>query len=391
MGEPGPAMLTIVADEAIPFVREAFGLVGQVQALPEVEITPEAVRTADLLVVRTVTRVDRRLLDGSSVRWAGTVTIGMDHLDLPYLQQRGIAYASAPGCNANSVCEYVAAALLRLAVEVGFELSGLRLGIVGVGNIGSRVARMARALGMTPLLCDPPRARAEGEDGFVPLEQLLAESDVVTLHVPLSKEGPDSTWHLADERFFAALRPGTIFINTSRGNVVDEAALRSAVDRGCVSAAVLDVWSGEPNISPETAARAEIATPHIAGYSFEGRVNGTRQVFEAACRALGLAATWDAAPLLPPPPVPLLRLAADGRPAAQVLDDAVRAVYAIRRDDEKLREALRLPAGEIAQAVRTLRSRYPQRRELAATRLELVSPSPALLAAAAGLGFTMGA
>ncbi|MBM4320152.1 MAG: DUF3410 domain-containing protein, partial [Deltaproteobacteria bacterium] len=331
----------------------------------------------------------RPLLEGSRVRWAGTATAGTDHLDLAYLRQRGIGFASAPGGNAAAVCEYVGAALLRLAVEQGLSLAGATLGVVGVGRIGSRVARMAEALGMSLLLCDPPRARLEGPERFVPLERLLAGSDFVTLHVPLTGSGSEATWRLAGERFFAALRPGAVLLNTSRGEVVDEAALRRALQQGRVAHAVLDVWEDEPRISPATAALAAIATPHIAGYSLDGKVAATRLVYEAACRALGLPAVRDALPPLPPAPVPELRLDPAGRPAAQVLDEAVRAVYDLRRDDRALRAALQLPPPESASAFGQLRRGYPTRWEFGHTRLALPGQAGELRAAAAGLGFAV--
>ena len=282
--------LKIVLDENIPYGREAFETLGEVVLRPGRAISPEDVRDADMLMVRSITKVNAALLDGSKVRLVATATIGVDHLDEPYLRERGISFASAPGCNANSVGEYIAAALLVLAETRGFQLSYRKLGIIGHGNVGKRVEQKARALGMEVVLNDPPLARETGEKRYRPLEDIF-DCPIITTHVPLVKSGPDATRHLLNERFFSRCKTGTIILNTSRGSVCDGNALRAALESGKIGAAALDVWEGEPNVDMQLLANCAIATPHIAGYSFDGKVSGTQQIYEAACAFLKIDPT----------------------------------------------------------------------------------------------------
>jgi len=378
-----------VCSSSMPFAREAFETLGDVVMREGRAIGPADVRDARLLAVRSTTPVNRALLQGSAVRFVGTATIGHDHIDRAYLEEAGIAWAYAPGCNANSVAEYFAAALLRLAVREGRALEGLTAGVIGVGNVGRRVVEVCRTLGLRVLQNDPPRARAEGPGAFVALDRVLAEADVVTLHVPLTGEGPDATRGLAGAAFFERLADGAVFVNAARGAVVDSGALCRAIDSGRVRAAVIDTWEGEPEIPRALLERAAIGTPHIAGYSFEGKVAGTRMVYEAACRFLNTGPAWDPEPLLPPPDVPELRVRATHRADEEVLDEAVAAVYDVERDDAALRAALRLPPREQAAHFDRLRKSYRVRREFRATRLALDGASPRLAARAAGLGFNV--
>jgi len=355
----------ILADRNIPLVREAFGCLGEVTLYPGRRLSREQVAGADILLVRSVTPVNAALLEGSRVRFVGTATIGTDHVDQAYLARRGVGFASAPGSNANSVAEYLTAALLELADAVlpGRTLRGLTLGIIGAGNVGRRVEEKARALGLDVLLNDPPLARATGLPKYRPLEELF-RADVLTLHVPLTREGPDATHHLADARFFERMREGAVFINTSRGAVADTAALSAALDSGRLAAAVLDVWEGEPDIPADLLSKVFIGTPHIAGYSYDGKVNGTRMIFEAACRHFGLDLTWDPSGRLPEPAPAVIPLGdLRGEAACRA---AVRVAYDIRRDDTALRETLNLPPGERGAAFDRLRKEYPVRREFAA-------------------------
>lgn len=378
--------MRILADDNIPYAAEAFGHLGEVEVRPGPSLVPTDLAGVDVLLVRSTVRVDAALLAECAPRFVGTATIGTDHVDLEYLASRGIPFASAPGSNANSVAEYVFAALLELAADNdGRPLAGRTLGIVGVGNVGSRVAAMARALGMRAVLNDPPRARREGPGAFVELGVLLAESDIVTLHVPLTREGPDATHHLAGPGFFARLREGATFVNTSRGAVADSAALGCELDAGRIGSAVLDVWDGEPAFDPGLAARARIATMHIAGHSFDGKVLGTRILYEAACRALGAQADWRVE--LPPPEVRLLELDAAGRARDDVLREAVRAVYDVRRDDAALRALCDLAPAERGRRFDALRRGYPVRREFFNTEVALAGGGEEIETALAALGF----
>ena len=281
--------MLLVIDDKIPFMRGQAERLGRAVYLPGAEIAPADVREADALIVRTRTRIDRHLLDGSCVRFVATATIGTDHIDTAYLDSRGIGWASAPGCNAGSVAQYVACALAGLWQEGVLTMPPEKctMGVVGVGHVGKRVCEAVRRMGCRVLECDPPRAEAEGSAGFATLEEVLAEADVVTLHVPLTRAGKYATFHMADASFFDALKKKPVFINAARGEVADTEALIAAIDAGKVSAAVIDTWEQEPHISPELLRRARIATPHIAGYSADGKACGTRMALEAVARALG--------------------------------------------------------------------------------------------------------
>ena len=268
----------LVADRDIPFLAGVLENWFDVRYLPGREITAADVRDAVALVVRTRTRCDAALLAGSAVRLVATATIGTDHIDVDYCDSRGITVAGAPGCNAGGVAQYVACALHALSLD----RPGATLGVIGVGYVGKLVAEAGRRAGMHVLLSDPPREAAEGPAGFTPLPELLAASDVVTLHIPLWPENRD--W--ADARFFAAMKPGASFINTSRGEVVDEAALLAARPR--LGRIVIDVWRNEPAINRALLAAADIATPHIAGYSIQGKINGTTAVVRAVGHTFGI-------------------------------------------------------------------------------------------------------
>lgn len=269
----------LVVDRDIPFLEGVADPWFEVRALPGKAIGPADVRDAAALLVRTRTRCDAALLDGSAIRLVATATIGTDHIDLDYCASHGITVASAPGCNAAAVAQYVRVALHTL----GLDRPGTTLGVIGVGHVGTLVAEAGRRRGMRVLLNDPPREAAEGPAGFTPLPELLAQSDVVTLHIPLWPENRD----FADAAFFAAMKPGASFINASRGEVVDEAALLAA--RPKLDKLVIDVWKNEPDINRTLLAAADIATPHIAGYSIQGKMNGTT----AVVRALGEAFDID--------------------------------------------------------------------------------------------------
>jgi erythronate-4-phosphate dehydrogenase len=377
--------MRILADENISYVREAFRALGHVQTISGRAITAETLEGVSMLLVRSITKVSRALLEHSSVRFVATATIGEDHVDTAYLAERGIGFASAPGSNADSVREYVAAAILVLAERFQFDLKKMTLGIVGVGNVGKRVVKSAETLGLTCVLNDLPLARKTGDPRYRPIEEALA-CDIVTLHVPLTKDGPDRTYHLADETFIRHMKPGAILINTARGPVADGTAIKHALDDGHLKGCVLDVWEGEPNIDIELLQRVAIGTPHIAGYSFDGKVNGTRRIYEAACRFLGVEPRWDPAPLLPAPECPYLEL--DGTDP-EALRHGVRAVYDIMRDDAAMRAMSSVPAEERPRLFDRLRKGYPRRREFFNTRVCVSPPNPELERSLAGIGFTV--
>jgi erythronate-4-phosphate dehydrogenase len=324
--------MRIVADRNIPLVSEAFSQFGRVTLVNGREICRETVADADILLVRSVTKVNRELIDHTSVRFVGTATIGTDHVDQEYLAAKTVGFTAAPGSNALSVAQYLTCALVCISRKLSMDLNGKILGIIGAGNVGFRVAPLARALGMRCMLCDPPLQRASSGSSFFSLEQLLRESDALTLHVPLTTTGADATLGMAHDGFFKAMKPGAIFINTSRGPVVTEEALRAHRDK--LAAIVLDVWENEPDINLETLRATDIATPHIAGYSFDGKVSGTKMLYEAACAFFGMQSRWSAVSHA----IAHMPTLIDVRDASDPLAKALSVAYPIDDDDALLRE-----------------------------------------------------
>lgn len=274
--------MKFVADVDIPFLKDVLEPYAEVVYKKGMEICREDILDADALLIRTRTRCDASLLEGTKVSLITTATIGMDHIDLDYCRSHGIEVANASGCNAGGVMQYVFSALYGVAARKGIKIDGATIGIIGVGNVGKKVEYLAEYLGFKILRCDPPRAQREGSDGFCSLEHLLAESDVVTLHVPLD----DSTRGLASADFFTLMKPGSIFINASRGEVVDEKALIEASPK--FGAIVIDTWNNEPDVDENLIDIVDIATPHIAGYSFQGKLNGTALAVRAVASHFGI-------------------------------------------------------------------------------------------------------
>ncbi len=287
--------MKIIVDDKIPYIREKLALLAdEVVYLGGAAITAADVKDADALIVRTRTRCNSQLLKGSKVRFVATATIGFDHIDTAYLQQAGIAWTNCPGCNAGSVAQYLECSLLLLEQHRGLSLKNATIGIVGCGHVGSKVKAVAERLGMHVLVCDPPL----GDPSFVSLETIEQTADIITFHVPLTHEGTDATYHMADEAFFHRLTRVPYIINTSRGEVVDNAALLSALLEGRVKDAVIDVWEHEPLLDETLLQKVFIGTPHIAGYSADGKVNADNMVIDALCRHFQL--THPGA-IIPPP------------------------------------------------------------------------------------------
>jgi len=339
--------MKIVADENIPFAREAFSSLGDVTLAHGRRMPP--LHDTDVLIVRSITRVDEALLGNSPVRFVGTATIGYDHIDVDYLKKRNIGFASAPGSNSNSVSEYVVAALLVYARDRGITLDGRSIGVIGVGNVGSKVVRKCESLGMRVLKNDPPLYDKTRDPSFLPLGDVIT-ADFITLHVPLAKDGDYPTYHMVNRDFVRSMNG--VLINSSRGSVVDEGALSSALG-GAVHAAILDVWENEPNIDRSLALRVS-GTPHIAGYSFDGKVNGTQMMYDAVCHHFGIEPEWNAGEVLPPGAT-IACSWVHGSTDEDVLRDAVHQVYDIERDFETFRRSM-------ADFDR-LRKEYPVRRE----------------------------
>lgn len=358
-------MIKIIADDKIPFLKGALEPFADVVYLPGKEISREVLKGADALLIRTRTKCTESLIKGTTIRFIGTATIGFDHIDTQYCENNNIEWTNAPGCNSSSVQQYIAAALLKIAHESGFKLSDKTIGIIGVGKVGLKVEKLARALGMKVFLNDPPRARAEGEANFHSLATILFQSDIITIHVPLNVVGEDSTYYLMNEKSFKKMNNGVLFINSSRGEVTKTSALKQALVSGKLSRAVIDVWENEPDIDLNLLKKVSIATPHIAGYSTDGKANGTSMVVNSLCKHFNLPLkNWYPASV-PLPATPELTIDANGKSDEDVIREAVFHTYNITTDDFKFRSS---PSDFEKQ-----RGDYPLRREFTSYRINLLN------------------
>lgn len=346
----------IIIDEDIPFIRGVLEDYAQVHYLPGKSISQNKVKDADGLIIRTRTSCNKELLAGASVRFIGSATTGKDHVDEAFCKKTGIRFIHAPGCNAGSVKQYVAAALSVIMKKTAYSSKQLTLGIIGAGQIGSRIRKMASILGFRVLTNDPPRERREGPSGFSSLTRVLLESDIVTVHVPLSRHGEDATFHMIHDDFLRKMKPGSYLINTSRGAVADTGALKRHADRLHY---VLDVWENEPDIDTGLLRDAFLATPHIAGYSVDGKANASGTVIREAARYFGFPlGSWE--PEMPQPTHD--KIEADSSDERCNVYDAILQTYDIRKDDKKLRDN--------PESFERLRNGYPQRWEFEHYRAE---------------------
>ena len=339
-------------------LREAFSHFGKVILVDGRSLTNKNVKDADALIVRSITRVDEELLNKSKVRFVGTATIGTDHIDLGYLKSKNISFADAKGCNADSVAEYIFTALLKIASEKNISLREKTIGVVGIGNIGSRVVRLAESLGMKVMKNDLPLERKGIGSNYVNLNEIL-KADIITLHVPLSFEGIDKTFHLLNENNLKEIKRDAIIINTSRGAVIDNIALLNETIRKYFNL-ILDVWEDEPLINLDLLAKTQIATAHIAGYSLEGKVNGTKMIYDALCRFTNTKPEWT--PELPFIESFNLKLP-DFNSDEEKLYKLFSSIYNIEKDDAGLREISNYKLNERAGYFDLLRKNYPVRRE----------------------------
>ena len=378
--------INIVAGESIPFAKEAFDALGNITFLPGRAITSANLKDTNVLLVRSITKINEALLQGSAVEFVGSASAGVDHIDEAYLQARNIAYASASGSNANSVAEYVIASLLILAKQQGISLSGKTIGIVGVGNIGKLVKSKAEALGMSPVLNDPPLAQI-GLIDHRSLEETL-DCDVVTLHTPLTTEGPWPTYHLLNEQTFKKLKPSAIFINAARGEVVDTRALLEAIKQRRVGPTVLDVWEQEPDINWDLFQAVTIGTPHIAGHSFDAKANGTFMIYTALCKYLGVDPTWNPVQSLPPPIVPSIEIDSQKESDEEILGEIVAQIYDLEADCHHMKHLLDFPPEKRHTRFDELRKHYPVRREFHRTCIKLSKNKSSLRQILARLGFS---
>ncbi len=378
--------MQIIADENIPYVKSAFANLGEVHTVEGRHLRCAAdLGEAEILLVRSVTQVNEKLLTKSAVRFVGTATIGLDHVDLDYLQQQNIGFASAPGSNATAAAEYVISALLVIAERQGFQLRDKTVGIIGGGNVGSRVFKKLKALEVECIIYDPPLQEKTNDPIYVDLQTVLS-TDIITLHVPLSKKGAYPTYHLVNADFLAQLREDVILVNTSRGAVVDESALLKTLTACPAMSVILDVWNNEPNINLSLLQRTALATPHIAGYSFDGKVRGTKMLYAAVCDYFQHIPTWQVETELPAPPL-------TGLSFSKTVDDnaaiytAVMACYDVRRDEAALRRINKATYPGIF--FDDLRKNYPLRREFSGTEIIFPIEKQMLAKTLQQLGFSV--
>jgi erythronate-4-phosphate dehydrogenase len=355
--------LKIVADDKIPFLRGVLEPFAEIEYLPGKSIENSHLKDVDALLTRTRTCCNENLLKNTGVQFIGTATIGYDHIDTTWCEKHGIVWKNAPGCNASSVNQYIASTLINLSDKFNFSLKDRTLGVVGVGNAGSKVVHTAEMMGMRVYLCDPPRVRYEGVCGFISLEGIIRDCDIITFHVPLSLGGTDKTYQMINRGFLAGVNPGTFIINTSRGEVADGNALKEALRQGKIAGMALDVWENEPDIDRELLNNCCQATPHIAGYSADGKARGTAMIIHELSRHFNLGIEdWETNDV-PEPINPLIRIDCQGITNEEILKRAILGTYNARDDDRRLRES---PAN-----FEKLRGEYPPRREFKAYTLIL--------------------
>ncbi len=374
--------MKFIIDDKIPYIKGALEPFGEVIYLPGSKTTAGIVKDADAIITRTRTICNEKLLEGSSVKFIATATIGFDHIDTNYCKQAGIEWTNAPGCNSKSVEQYIASTLFVLAEKEGFQLNGKTIGMVGVGQVGSKVAKVCEILGMKVLLNDPPRARAEGTEQFVSLDEIKQKADIITLHVPLNMEGEDATFHLAGSAFFESLAKQPIVINSCRGEVVDSVAAKTAIAKQQISGLVLDCWENEPDIDLDLLDKCVLATPHIAGYSKDGKANGTSMSIQAISRKFNLGIDDWQAKNVELPGQTIIRLDGSSSSEETLIGKAILATYDIRNDDSDLRKD--------PSQFEKLRGDYPVRREFPVFTIEHENLQQQTIEKLKMLGFKIG-
>lgn len=373
--------MNIICDPNLLMSESLFSHLGDVTMIEGRELTHEDVLQADMLIIRSTAKITPSLMEGSHVSFIGSGVIGIDHLDKSYLAERNIPWVSAPGCNAESVADYFITALLSLGQMNKMTWEGKTLGIVGVGHVGTAIWHRAKALGMHIIGCDPFKS----EEGYVDFDELLAQSDVVTFHTPLTTDGPYPTYHLFSGARVRKVKPGAVLINMARGSVIESEITCAAIDHGFLSDVIIDCWEGEPDWHAELSSRAFLATPHAAGHAYEGRLNGTLAVYRAACDFLGQDS--GEIPALPIPPVPTIEMDVAGLADEDVLYRLTSQVCDIEGDSRRFRSAFSSVPEERRLAFDNLRKNYPMRRLFAATTVTLHHATDALHQKVSGIGF----
>lgn len=366
--------MKIIIDENIAFAEEAFSTLGNVELIYGREINTSNLKNADVLVVRSITKINKSLLEGTNIKFVGTATIGTDHIDKDYLKSKNIFFADAAGCNSHAVKEYFFTALLNILNEKKLSFKDLTLGVVGVGNIGRKIVPLAETLGIKVLQNDPPLERESVKNNFVDLKKILT-ADIITLHVPLNLEGQDKTFHLFDENVLSQLKNETILINASRGPVIDNEALNSLIEKKNLTVA-LDVWENEPGINIDLLKKVKFASPHIAGYTLEGKVNGTIIIYDSLCKFLDVKPAWK--PILPPVINSEIKLERD-LSIEENLKYIFNKIYSIENDDKEMRKNISLPNEERGKYFDQLRKNYKLRREFNNYTIEIEKEQPELI------------
>jgi len=355
--------IKIIADQDIPFLKGVFEPYAEIEYYPGNNITNMVVKNADALIIRTRTKCNRDLLHGSTVKFISSATIGFDHIDTDYCEKNKIIWTNAPGCNSSSVQQYVAAALINISRKYNFSLKERTIGIVGVGHVGTKIVKLAEYFGMTVLLNDPPRVRNEGLCGFISLEGILRDCDIITFHVPLNMTGEDKTYHMIDENLLEKVNPGTFIINTSRGEVADTEALKEVLRSGKVAGAIIDVWEREPEIDVDLLNLVDIGTPHIAGYSADGKANGTSMSVQALSKYFNLGIdNWSPASV-PVPDNTMINIYNRSASGENIIAEAIINTYNIPEDVMRLRKS--------PETFEKQRADYPLRREFNAYSVKL--------------------
>jgi erythronate-4-phosphate dehydrogenase len=347
--------IKIIADKDIPFLKGVFEPYAEIEYYRGNDITNKVVKNADALIIRTRTKCNRDLLQGSTVKFISSATIGFDHIDTDYCKKNKITWTNAPGCNSSSVQQYMAAALMYISKKHNFSLKERTIGIVGVGHVGTKIVKLAEYFGMTVLLNDPPRVREERLCGFISLEGILRDCDVITFHVPLNITGEDKTYHMIDEKLLEKVNPGTFIINTSRGEVADTESLKKALRSGKVAGAIIDVWESEPDIDVDLLNMVDIGTPHIAGYSADGKANGTSMSVRALSRYFNLGIdNWKPASI-PVPEKTVIDIKNRSASGEDIIGETIINTYNISEDVLRLRQS--------PETFEKQRADYPVRRE----------------------------
>ncbi len=370
---------SIVADINIPFLQGALDSHTNIKYLPASQINRKALVNADALIIRTRTQCNATLLEGTPVKFIATATIGHDHIDQVFCKQAGVSWSNAPGCNASSVMQYMACVLASIALHDKKKFNELCLGVIGAGNVGKKVINLAQVLGMKVLVNDPPRERHEGREAFNELPTLLEESDIVSMHMPLSHEGPDKSFHMANDVFFDMMKTGAWFINTARGEVNQTKALKNTLKPGKLRGAVIDVWENEPKIDKELLQMAYITTPHIAGYSLDGKASGTAMSVQAISRFFKLGIDNWFPKNIPVPQNPVIFCNDHSKTKEKLIHNVFTQTYDIHTDSRRLKNE--------PENFEAFRDNYPPRREFHAFQVEVLELPSDLASILANLQF----